>query len=60
MSTDVSEEHIASVFRVEEIISARNLHASKQVARRIIPQKLILVITTAVKTSNPTKFNFDS
>jgi hypothetical protein len=29
MSTDVSEEHIVSIFRVEEISSARNQQASK-------------------------------
>jgi hypothetical protein len=28
--TDVSEEHIASIFRVEEISSARNQQAGKQ------------------------------
>jgi hypothetical protein len=32
VSTDVSEEHIASIFRVEELSSARNQKASKQVA----------------------------
>jgi hypothetical protein len=29
LSTDVSEEHIASIFRVEEISSARNQKASR-------------------------------
>jgi hypothetical protein len=29
VSTDVSEEHISSIFRVEEISSARNQQASK-------------------------------
>jgi hypothetical protein len=29
VSTDVSEEHVASIFRVEEIISARNQQASR-------------------------------
>jgi hypothetical protein len=29
MSTEVSEEHIASIFRVEEISSARNQQASR-------------------------------
>jgi hypothetical protein len=29
VSTDVSEEHVASIFRVEEISSARNQQASK-------------------------------
>jgi hypothetical protein len=42
------EEHIASIFRVEEIISART---SKQAGG-----KMTLFITTAVKTSNPTTF----
>jgi hypothetical protein len=31
--------------------------ASKQEASGYIPQKMILFITTAVKTSNPTKLN---
>jgi hypothetical protein len=68
VSTDVSEEHIASIFRVEEISSARNQQASRW--RRYVPpkrrltlnglhdvvsEKLILFITTAVITSNPTK-----
>jgi hypothetical protein len=38
VSTDVSEEHIASIFRVEEISSARN-----QVGSRIICQPEIWV-----------------
>jgi hypothetical protein len=29
VSTDVSEENIASIFRMEEIISARNQQASR-------------------------------
>jgi hypothetical protein len=29
VSTDVSEENIASIFRVEEIISARNRQANR-------------------------------
>jgi hypothetical protein len=29
VSTDVSEEHIASIFKVEEISSARNQRASR-------------------------------
>jgi hypothetical protein len=29
MSTDVSEEHIASIFRVEKISSAKNQHESR-------------------------------
>jgi hypothetical protein len=68
VSTDISEEHIASIFRVDEISSARN--TSKQAGdKRYVPpkrrltlnrlhgvtsQKMILFITTAVKTSNPT------
>jgi hypothetical protein len=44
--TDVSEEHIASIFSVEEISSAK-LHG-------VISQKMILFITAAVKTTNPT------
>jgi hypothetical protein len=38
LSTDVSEEHIASIFRVEKISSARN-----QVASRIIREPEIRV-----------------
>jgi hypothetical protein len=78
--TDVSEEHIASIFRVEEISSAKTSHLVASwllmnlflrpwrwrlcvpPKRRfkldrlhgVISQKMILFITTAVKTSNPT------
>jgi hypothetical protein len=40
VSTDVSEEHIASIFRVEEISSARNQQASRwqRTTRRYIPE----------------------
>jgi hypothetical protein len=68
VSTEVSEEHIASIFRVEVISSTRNQQASRwrrdfPPTRRlslnglhgVISQKMILFITTAVKTSNPTK-----
>jgi hypothetical protein len=52
---DVSEERIASIFRVEEQFSKP---ASKQLAiyalHGVISQKMILFKTTAVKTSNPT------
>jgi hypothetical protein len=69
VSTDVSEEHIASNIRVEEIISARNQRESRWRWRRYVPpkrlltfnglhgvisQKMILFITTAVRNSNPT------
>jgi hypothetical protein len=47
VSTDVSEEHIASIFRVEEISSARNQRTGKWQAE--------FFVTTAVKTSNPKK-----
>jgi hypothetical protein len=50
VSTYVSEEHIDSIIRVEEISSARNQQAS-----RPISQKKILFITTAMITSNPIK-----
>jgi hypothetical protein len=44
VSTDVSEEHILSIFRVEEISSARNQQASRwlaaqQTTRRHIPEE---------------------
>jgi hypothetical protein len=55
--TDVSEELIASIFRVEEIGSA-NQRASSRLKLNglhgVISQKMILSITTAVKTPNPT------
>jgi hypothetical protein len=57
VSTNVSEEHIASIFRVEEISSARNQQASRLTLNGlhiVISQKMILFITTSVKTSNPT------
>jgi hypothetical protein len=58
VATDVSEEHSASIFRVEEKSSKPT---SKQVAGRllhnglhgVISQKMILFITTTVKTSKP-------
>jgi hypothetical protein len=49
---DVSEERIASIFRVVEYFSKA---ASKQL-HGVISQKKILFKTTAVKTSNPTYF----
>jgi hypothetical protein len=58
VSSDVSEEHIASIFRVEEISSASKQVASKLTLNGlhdVISQKLILFITTALKTSNPMK-----
>jgi hypothetical protein len=79
VSTDVLEEHIASIFRVEEINSACHLFACWILLnifiwpwrwRRCVPpkfqlkldglhsvisQKMILFITTAVKTSNTTR-----
>jgi hypothetical protein len=69
VSTDVSDDHIASIFRVEEIGSA-NQRASRwryvppkrplklnglHRLHGVISQKMILFITTAVKTSNPTR-----
>jgi hypothetical protein len=49
VSTDVSEEHIASIFRIEkaEQETLNGLHG-------VISQKMVLFITTAVRTSNPT------
>jgi hypothetical protein len=41
VSTDVPEEHIASIFRVEEISSEKNQQASRWQAF-VISQKLIL------------------
>jgi hypothetical protein len=58
VSIDASEEHIAFIFRVEEIISATNQQASRLTLNGlhgVVSQKLILFITTAVKTSNPTQ-----
>jgi hypothetical protein len=42
LSTDVLEEHIASIFRVEEISSARNKHSKLNGLHGVISQKLIL------------------
>jgi hypothetical protein len=60
VSTDVSEEHIASIFRVEKLSLARNQRESRWQAvlnglHGVISQKTVLFITTAVGTSNPTK-----
>jgi hypothetical protein len=82
MSTDFSEEHVAHIFRVEEV--AKQVTSKKQVAssawlilrlrrwRRYVPlkyrltfnglhgvitQKVELIITTAVTTSDPTDFS---
>jgi hypothetical protein len=86
LSTDVSEEHIASILRVEEISPARNQRARRWQAgfplvycwiflrpwgwRRYVPpkrrwtlnglhgvisQKMVLFVTTAMKTSNPNR-----
>jgi hypothetical protein len=54
VSIDVSEEHIASIFKVEEISLARNQQALNGL-HGVISQKMTLFITTAVKASNPTK-----
>jgi hypothetical protein len=63
VSTDVSEEHIASIFRVEEISSANNQQASSlprpltfNGLHGVISQKMMLFITIAVKTSNPINY----
>jgi hypothetical protein len=53
VSTDVSEEHIASIFRIEKIILARNQRESKWLLLHgVISQKMVLFITTAARTSN--------
>jgi hypothetical protein len=79
VSTDVSEEHVASIFRVEEISSAKTskqaeysagrkadiyIYRKQKESRRlelrshwlvlhgVTSQKMILFITTAVRTSN--------
>jgi hypothetical protein len=82
VSTDVSEEHIASIFRVKKsggkvftcfhagiLLSLffdpedggdmflRNFGFTFNGLQGVISQKLILLITTAVKTSNPTLNN---
>jgi hypothetical protein len=64
VSTDVSVGHIAAIFRGEEIGAANHPASRRYVPpkRRLklnvlhgaISQKMILFITTAVKTSNPT------
>jgi hypothetical protein len=40
--TDVSEEHIASIFRIEEIRSARNQQASRWLACWFLDERLTL------------------
>jgi hypothetical protein len=61
VSTDVSGEHIASIFRVEEKVQKTSEQAGGKRRLKlnglhgIISQKMILFITTAVKTSNPTE-----
>jgi hypothetical protein len=57
--TDASEEHIASVLRVEKISSARNQRTLNGL-HGVISQKMVLFMTTAVKTSNPTNHNICS
>jgi hypothetical protein len=65
VSTDVSEEHIASILRVEKMGSARNPCEGRwryvppkrgltlNVLHGVTSQKMVLFITTAVGTSNP-------
>jgi hypothetical protein len=57
VSTDVSEEYIASIFRVEKIISAGNQRASNGL-HGFKSQKMALFTTTAVRISNPTRTIF--
>jgi hypothetical protein len=52
--TDVSEDRIASIFRVYECEQAQNEVVS------VISQKMIIIIVTAVETSDLTKSKFDS
>jgi hypothetical protein len=68
VSTDVSEDHISSIFRVEEISSAETFILPWRWMRYVPPkrrlklnglhdvisQSTVLFITTAVKTSDPT------
>jgi hypothetical protein len=68
VSNDVSDEHIASIFRVEKTSWARKQRESRwQRWRRYVPskrltsnglhgvisEKMVLFITTAVRSSNP-------
>jgi hypothetical protein len=57
VSTDVSEEHIASIFTVEKISLAKNQREGRWQAlnalHSVISQKMILFITTGVRTSIP-------
>jgi hypothetical protein len=59
-STDISEEHVFSIFRVKKHI--RQEMNMKQVASKysaglhgILSQKIELILNTAVRTSNPTE-----
>jgi hypothetical protein len=48
VSTDISEEHVNSIFKVKEIISARNQQASRWQAwflAEIIPSTLKIEVT---------------
>jgi hypothetical protein len=52
--TDVSEDRIASIFRVEKSTSEEPAWAGSSHLHGATPQKTAFFIVTAVKTSNPT------
>jgi hypothetical protein len=57
--TDVSEDRIASIFRVHECEqvterSCKLLYRHRQEPHGVISQKMIIIIVTAVETSNLT------
>jgi hypothetical protein len=53
VSTDVSEEHIASIFRVDKNKFSKKPALKLNVLHGVISQKIVLFTTTAVRTSNP-------
>jgi hypothetical protein len=44
VSTDISEEHIASIFKVEKIFSARNQQASRLLATCLLAENISLIL----------------
>jgi hypothetical protein len=55
VSTDVSEEHIASVFRVEKISSARNQRESRLCSSLALKMEAICSSETSVDTQRTTQ-----
>jgi hypothetical protein len=65
IKTDFSEDRIASIFRVHECeqVTERSCKLSyrhRLVGDGVISQKMIIIIVTAVETSNLTKYRMFS